>query len=302
MTSGPAIGARAPEALQSIASSAARTRRVGPGVGTRIFSWIVFLLGFLYFFLPLLATFDFSLKARLSTADLAEGRPDFAVAYQHVLADPRFLGTLGYSFAIGLITIVASLAIIVPTAYWVRLRLPRLRPFIEFLTLTPFVIPPVIMVFGLLRSYGGPPFRLTNSDIGSSFLLVAAYVVLSFPYMYRAVDVGLRAIDIRSLTEAAQSLGAGWPRIILRIILPNLRVALLSGAFLTMAIVIGEYTIAVFLFRPAFGPYLSLLGQNRTYEPAAVAIISFGLTWLAMGVIGFVGRGSRERVQIAGAR
>ena len=71
---------------------------------------------------------------------------------------------------------------------------------------------------------------------------------------------------------------------------------------LTMAIVIGEYTIANFLFRPAFGPYLSLLGQNRTYEPAAVSVISFALTWFAMGVIGFIGRGSRTRVQIAGAR
>jgi putative spermidine/putrescine transport system permease protein len=69
-----------------------------------------------------------------------------------------------------------------------------------------------------------------------------------------------------------------------------------------MAIVIGEYTIAVFLFRPAFGPYLSNLGQNRTYEPAAVSLISFGLTWLALGIIGFVGRGSRTRVQIGGAR
>lgn len=303
--SGPSVN---PIAAKAVVDENASRRdstggnRTGPGTGTRIFSWIVFLLGFLYFFLPLVATFDFSMRARLPEADVAAGKSGFAVAYQHVFADPKFFGTLGYSFAIGLITIVASLALIVPTAYWVRLRVPRLRPYVEFVTLTPFVIPPVIMVFGLLRSYGGAPFRLTNTDIGSSFLLVAAYVVLSFPYMYRAVDVGLRAIDVRSLTEAAQSLGASWPRIILRVILPNLRVALLSGAFLTLAIVIGEYTIAQFLFRPAFGPFLSLLGQNRTYEPAAVSVISFLLTWLAMGVIGFIGRGSRERVQVGGAR
>ena len=77
--------------------------------------------------------------------------------------------------------------------------------------------------------------------------------MLSFPYMYRAVDTGLRSIDIQSLTEAAQSLGAGWLRILITVILPNLRVALLSGAFLTLAIVIGEFTIANFLARPAFG-------------------------------------------------
>jgi putative spermidine/putrescine transport system permease protein len=266
-------------------------RREGPGTGTRIFSWIVFVVALLFFFVPLIATLEFSFRAK-----------PFGIAYQHVIEDPHFFGSLLYSFVVGIFTILGSLAIMVPTAYWVRLRVPRLRPIVEFLTLTPFVIPPVVMVFGLLRSYGGPPFFLTNTDLGASFLLVAAYIVLSFPYMYRAVDVGLRSIDIRSLTEAAQSLGAGWPRIILTVILPNLRVALLSGAFLTMAIVIGEYTIASFLFRPAFGPYLSHLGQNRAYEPAAVSLISFCLTWLAMGIIGFIGRGSRTRVQIAGAR
>src|SRR4029077_4393185 len=118
---------------------------------------------------------------------------------------------------------------------------------------------------------------------------------------YRAIDTGLQSIDIRSLTEAAQSLGASWPRIIVQVILPNVRVALLSGAFLTLAIVVGEFTIATFLARPAFGPYLSLLGQTKAYEPAAVSLISFGLTWIAMGLLAFIGRGSRQKLQIAGA-
>jgi putative spermidine/putrescine transport system permease protein len=97
-------------------------------------------------------------------------------------------------------------------------------------------------------------------------------------------------------------MGAGWGRILWSVIFPNLRVALISGAFLTLAIVIGEYTIASFMVRPAFGPYLSLLGHDRAFEPAAVTIISFGVTWFAMGIIAFLGRGSRQSVQVAGAR
>jgi putative spermidine/putrescine transport system permease protein len=201
------------------------------------------------------------------------------------------------------LTIVISLLIVVPTAYWVRLKVPRLRPIVEFVTLMPFVIPPVVLVFGLIRVYSSKPLVLTATDFGSDLLLVCAYVILSFPYMYRAVDTGLAAIDVRSLTEAAQSLGAGWPRILWGVIFPNLRTALLSGAFLTLAIVIGEYTIAVFLARTAaFGPYLSLLGRSQPYTPAAVSLISFGLTWLAMGAIAFLGRGAQTRVQVAGAR
>ena len=202
-----------------------------------------------------------------------------------------------------MITIIVSLLIIVPTAYWVRLKVPRLRPIVEFVTLMPFVIPPVILVFGLIRTYSSRPLQLTATNTGSDLLLVAAYVVLSFPYMYRAVDTGLASMDVRSLTEAGQSLGSGWTRILWRVIFPNLRTALLSGAFLTLAIVVGEYTIAQFLGRTAaFGPYLSLLGRNAPYTPAAVSLISFGLTWLAMIMIAFLGRGSRTRVQVGGAR
>jgi putative spermidine/putrescine transport system permease protein len=274
-----------------------RRRSVGS-----LWAWIVFAIGFLYFFIPLFATLEFSLRAQ--KIDPVTGdriRPSLA-AYESTFADPNFSGTLTYSFIIGLVTIVVSLLIIVPTAYWVRLKVPRLRPVVEFVTLMPFVIPPVILVFGLIRIYSGPPFSLTATATGADVLLVGAYVVLSFPYMYRAVDTGLAAMDVRTLTEAAQSMGAGWPRIIWQVIFPNLRAALLSGAFLTLAIVIGEYTIANFLARPAFGPYLSLLGQNRAYEPAAVSLISFGITWAAMAMLALLGRGTRGRVQVAGAR
>ncbi|HEU0234899.1 MAG TPA: ABC transporter permease subunit [Candidatus Limnocylindrales bacterium] len=274
-----------------------RSRRSGQparrrGIGNPI-AWVIFILGALYFILPLVGTFFHSIKTR----------PDIFLAYRQVLDDPKFFGGLAYSFTVGVITIIVSLLIIVPTAYWVRLRLPRWRPIVEFVTLMPFVIPPVVLVFGLIRVYSSRPLVLTATDLGSDFVLVGAYVILSFPYMYRAVDTGLAAIDVRTLTEAAQSLGSGWARILWRVIFPNLRTALLSGAFLTLAIVIGEYTIANFLARvDAFGPYLSLLGRNQPYQPAAVSLISFGLTWLAMIAIALLGRGARTRVQVAGAR
>ena len=226
----------------------------------------------------------------------------FGAAYTNSINDRQFISTLTYSFVVGIITVIVSILIIVPTAFWVRLKLPRWRPVIEFITLLPFVVPPIVLVFGLVNTYSRPPVPLTNTDLGSNVLVVAAYVILSFPYMYRAVDTGLRAIDVQSLTEASQSLGAGWIRLLWEVIFPNLRVALLSGAFLTLAIVIGEFTIATFLARPAFGPYLSLLGGNKAYEPAAVSLISFGLTWFAMIMISLLGRSGRGRVQIAGAR
>jgi putative spermidine/putrescine transport system permease protein len=269
-------------------SSRAAGRTGRARYAARLFWWLVFIVGFLYFFVPLYGTLDFSLKSK-----------PFLSAFTAILADSRFVSTLTYSFIAGILTIVISILIIVPTAFWVRLKYPRLRPFIEFITLLPFVIPPVILVFGLLHTYSGStPIPLANSDFGSNVLLVAAYVVLSFPYMYRAVDTGLRAIDVQSLTEASQSLGAGWGRILLQVILPNVRTSLLSGAFLTLAIVVGEFTIATFLSRDAFAPYLAIVGDSKPYEQAALSLVAFGITWAAMIVIAIIGRNSRSKIKV----
>jgi putative spermidine/putrescine transport system permease protein len=256
---------------------------------TRLGWWLVFIIAALYFLVPLYATLAYSLKSK-----------PFGSAYTAILNDKQFVSTLTYSFVAGILTIIVSILVIVPTAFWVRLKYPNLRPIVEFITLLPFVIPPIILVFGLESTYSSGPLPLANSDTGLNFLLVGAYVVLSFPYMYRAVDTGLRAIDIRSLTEASQSLGAGWIRILWQVILPNIRTALISGAFLTLAIVIGEFTISNFLNRPAFAPYLSIVGDERPYEQAALALVAFGITWAAMVLIAILGRNSRGRIKVTG--
>ena len=243
-------------------------------------SWLWFVLGALYFAVPLISTLLFSLRAERGTYSLT--------AYRNVLADPQFLRTFIFSVEIAVLTILFSLLLIVPTVYWVHLKLPQIRPFMEFVAFLPFVLPAVVLVFGLIRIYSRPPLALTNTTLTTNLLLIAAYMGLALPYMYRAVDTGMRAIDIRTLTEAAQSLGAGWPTIIRRVIFPNLRTALLSGTFLTFAIVIGEYTIASFLARPMFGPYLANLVRNKAYEPAALSIISFALTWAMMAGLQWV--------------
>jgi putative spermidine/putrescine transport system permease protein len=131
---------------------------------------------------------------------------------------------------------------------------------------------------------------LLGSGLGTDILLILAYSALGLPYIYRAVDTGLRTIDVQTLTEAATILGANQVTIIARVIFPNILIAVLSGAFLTFAIVIGEFTIASLLNRPAFATYLQRVGINKSYEPAALAVISFVVTWGAMGMIQLLAR------------
>lgn len=252
----------------------------------KFWSWLTFGFGALFFFLPLIGTLEFSLRMRRGEYSLD--------AYRSVMADPNFRHTLTYSITVALVTILVGILIVVPTAYWVRLRLPRWRPVIEFITLLPLVIPAIVIVFGYIRLYNtSSMLPLTGTSGGTNILLMFGYVVLALPYMYRAVDTGLSTIDVRTLTEAAQSLGAGWTRIIGRLILPNIFPAVTSGAFLTFAIVIGEFTVASLLNRPAFGPYMQIIGANKAYESAALAVIAFAITWGCMGLLALVTRLTR---------
>ncbi|MCL4559412.1 MAG: ABC transporter permease subunit [Chloroflexi bacterium] len=258
-------------------------------------SWVWIVLGSLYFILPLYSTFDFSLREKKGVLSF--------LSYKNVFIDPNFWDTIGFSLEIAIFTIIVSILLVVPTVYWIRLRLPQLRGILEFISMLPFVIPAIVLVFGMIRVFSGAPFFLTDTYFGTYALLVAGYVVLALPYVFRAVDTGLAAIDVVSLTQAAQSLGANFGTILIRLIFPNLKVAILSSAFLTLATVVGEYTIASFLVGiKAFGPYMSLIGQNKTYESSSLAIISFMFTWSFMGLIQLLSRGKAASTSLAGAR
>ena len=156
--------------------------------------------------------------------------------------------------------------LLVPTVIWVRLRLPRLRRTVEFICLLPLTIPAIVLVVGLAPVYAWVTYLIS----GSSLMLTFAYTVLALPYAYRSIDAGLSAIDVRTLSEAARSLGAGWGAVMWRVVLPNIRSAVLSAAFLTVALVLGEFTIASLLNRDNVQVAINLLGKSSaTSSPGA---------------------------------
>ena len=252
-------------------------------------AWVWILLGAVYFLLPLFATFLFSIKNKLT------GKCCSLSPYGVIVHDPEFWHTFSLSLVLSLETIALALVLFVPTIYWVHLKLPRLRPVISFLALTPFVVPPIILVVGLLKFYKdtlhAPFWFLDKPDL----FLVGAYVILAFPYIYFSLDAGFRSIDIHTLTEASQNLGASWRTTLGRVILPNIRVAALSGAFLTLAIVMGEFTIASLSTFNTFPTYLQQINQDQAYPAAAATLLSFGITWLAMLSILLIGRRGGQR-------
>jgi putative spermidine/putrescine transport system permease protein len=230
--------------------------------------WLVFAAAF--FVVPLAATIEFSLRSGPIAHNFH--------AYGTILHDPQFWSTLWVSVRLALETIGIAIVLLVPTLYWVHLRAPKLRPLVAFLCVLPFVVPPVVLVVGLLDVYrDAPQWFITTPQF-----LVAGYVVLAFPYVFFSLDAGFRAIDVRTLREAAQSLGAGSLTTLVRVVLPNLRAAALGAALLTFAIVLGEFTMANLSLFNTFSVYVNYVGQTTATPAAALAVISFLLTWGVM--------------------
>jgi non-heme chloroperoxidase len=253
--------------------------------GVRDFFWLQGMMGGFKGAVDCIKAFsetDFTedLKPLYSTAQfsLQTGQHQYGLKwYGQIFADPAFRSSFLFSLRLSVETVVIGLVLMVPTVYWVHLRLPRLRPVMDVVSILPFVVPPVALVVGLSGAFNAMPWLLASSQI-----LALAYVIQALPFTYRSLDAGMRAIDVRTLTEAAQSCGAPPWKTLLLVILPNIRTAMLGGAFLTLAIVMGEYTISSLLLFQTFAVYMQYVGETQAQPAAALAIISFMLTWGAM--------------------
>lgn len=182
---------------------------------------------------------------------------------------------IGTSLAMAIITVAIMLALLIPTMVWVRLKLPKLDRIIEFICLLPLTIPAIALVVGLAPIYAFISTRILDSN---SIWLSFAYAVLVLPFSYRALDAGLRAINVKTLTEAARSYGASWFTVITRVIVPNVRPAIVSATFVSIAVVLGEYTIASILARTNLQTVLFQINLSDAQVSAAVSLLVLVLT------------------------
>jgi len=189
------------------------------------------------------------------------------------------------SLELAVITSLGMLVLLVPTMVWVRLRARPLSRVVEFLCLLPLTIPAIVLVVGLAPVYAWVTYFLG----GSSLTLTFAYTILVLPYAYRSIDAGLSAIDVQTLAEAARGLGAGWFTVMVRVVLPNIRSAVLSAAFLTVALVLGEFTIASLLNRTNLQVAINLLGKSSATMSVAVSLAALLLAFALLLLLSLFG-------------
>jgi putative spermidine/putrescine transport system permease protein len=266
-----------------------RPRQRGAGAWR---SAVLALLG-LYFLVPIAASVLFTVRDR--------GRGGFTA--RHYAAIPGadgFLETFGRSLLLAALTVVIALLLMVPTIVLLELRLPRLRTTVELLTLMPLVLPPIALVVGVRSVLSWAPDYFFGTPLADAFfaiqepalpwILVFVYVVLALPFVYRALDAGVRGADLRTLSEAARNLGASWPRVLVSVVVPVLRTSVLNASFITVALVLGEFTIANILGFETFPTWILRISGSQPQLSVAVSILSLLLTWALLLLISALDR------------
>jgi putative spermidine/putrescine transport system permease protein len=238
-----------------------------------ILRWLILFLAGVYFLVPLAVAFRFA------------GIKSFG----SVVSESGFTSSLGLSLRLAVVTTIITVALMLPTTVYVHLRLPKVRRLMEGITILPIVIPPVVLIVGVLEIAPG-------SLKSTPYLLALEYVVLAMPFAYRAIDAGLRALDLKTIVEASNSLGAGWVTTLFRVVLPNLNTALLSAVVLTVALVLGEYTMASLALYQTFPVWIYVNSQTSGQISVAASLLSLFVTWLFLMAITMLGtRRSRSK-------
>jgi putative spermidine/putrescine transport system permease protein len=255
-----------------------------------LFRYVVFTVFGLFFALPLLAMARFSLEgAKLGTWSLTAWRDITSFQSSGV---PPLVSSIEITLELAVITCVIVLALLVPTMIWIRLRVQWLARTMEVLCLLPLTIPAIVLVVGL-----GPIYNRIQHYSVSSLQLFWIYVVLALPYAYRALAAGLSAIDVTTLSEAARNLGASWFTVIVRVIAPNMRDAILNALLLTSALVLGEFTIAYLLLYNNLQEELFSISRN-TPNAGVIFSTSFAALMFAfvlLLILSYAGRRRRGR-------
>lgn len=264
----------------------ARAHHPGPTKTTRA---VILVIIALFFALPIISMVEFTLRGGLEGGYTAER---WVTVFTGQLGPEygQLWIAIGNSLVLAVVTVAIMLVLLVPTMILIKLSFPRLRPVIEFICLLPITIPAIVLVVGL-----APVYRVVSSIFGSGvWTLAFAYGILVLPFAYRAIQANLDSIDVKTLSEAARSLGAGWGTVLFRVIVPNLRRGLLAASFISVAVVLGEFTVASLLNRVNLQTALLVVNKADPYIAVIFALLALLFAFLLLIIIGRLGSARRK--------
>lgn len=254
----------------------------------------------IYLLLPIAAVLLYAFSTRWTSHLLPDGYT--ASHWLQALADPRLVAVMLRTLGLALLVTLLDILLIVPAIYWQWIYNPRIRPHLELPAAIPFVLPYVVIAFGIL-SLSGQFLPAVQGTVG---LLALSHGVVAFPFFYWAVDNAMAAADVALLNEVAKTCGASPWRSLVQVILPNISVGIATGSMLVFAVSFNEFALVQILVGARYETVslysLDLLtGTNADFNKLAVItmftfVVVFTLS--ALSVYLNRGQGQTRRLMI----
>jgi putative spermidine/putrescine transport system permease protein len=242
--------------------------------------------------IPMVAVGLYSVATRWTAQVLPDGYTlDWWAA---TLADTRAVSSYVTSLVLAVLTALLTVAFVVPATYWARTRNHRIGSLLETIAAIPFALPFLVIAFAL-HYFAGLAFPSLQ---GTFLILLAAYVSVTFPFVYWAVDGAMAAVDVAALSQAAETCGASAWTTLRRVIVPNIGPGIAAGAMVAFATGLGEFTIVQILASsvrtmPIWAAERlrdSSPGAGSSSELAVVTTVTFVLLLLVSIAVAYLNR------------
>lgn len=243
---------------------------------------IALLIASVFLFLPLIAATEFSLR---------DGGADkhSLVSFRWILDQQGFSENLGVTMRVMALTVILTILLMVPTVTWLHLGGQHYKRLLDVLTMLPLIIPVVALATGA-------QLALPGFVHGTVYELSFLYVVVSMPYTYRALDIGMSASPLATLVAAARNLGASWINVMSRVVVPTIMPSIFAALFMTITLSLGEFTLAQLLHWNTFPTWITNVSQQNILGATALAVGSLFFAWALLYLFTFL---DRQPTQIA---
>lgn len=256
------------------------------GLGMKVWRRTIIVLVSFYLLLPIAAMLDFSTKTLSGSRGLA--------SWKAIFQQPDLISAIWTSIELAIIVVALVFFLVVPTVVWVHLKLPRLRRPIELICLLPLAIPGIVLVVGVSGIYRWISIHISESPL----TLAAVYSMLILPYTYRSLSASLNSVDVHTLAEASRTLGASTYRMLFGVIMPTIRSGVMSGAVISIALVLGEFTLSSLLNFQTMQVEINLVGQTDGGIAVAISLASLLFVFLLLVAIPTTVNRKHEELEI----
>lgn len=243
----------------------------------------------IFYTLPIFGTVLFSLASTWTDTVLPQG---WTIQwYIELFNTPAFQQALSNTLLLSGLSLCIFITITLTVVIIIKFYYPKLDAYLQFLELSPYVIPGVVLAIGIIKVF-------SSLQVNDMVILIGSYIIVLFPMAYRMLSNRLKYIDIHQMVIATRVLGGSDLYCFVRVIIPSMKNIILAISLISFSGLLAEYTFVNLVIGGRFltlSQYLFTLKSISTHVGAAAN--TFVLVFIAVSALIAMFLLRKEKVQ-----